>query len=100
MASGSLNSDSYWGGEEKVDRWLKELLQLGFIRRKIAGLSDSLYADTKVTSSYILNLNHPGLASADCSSPVVAFMVRQCALRRAAMVLRSDLRGCKGRFRA
>ncbi|MBG4910257.1 hypothetical protein GHU44_20940, partial [Pseudomonas aeruginosa] len=43
-------------GEEKVDRWLKELLQLGFIRRKIAGLSDSLYADTKVTSSYILNL--------------------------------------------
>ncbi|MDV2702571.1 hypothetical protein R0D42_09625 [Pseudomonas aeruginosa] len=60
-------------GEEKVDRWLKELLQLGFIRRKIAGLSDSLYADTKVTSSYILNLNHPGLASADCSSPVVAF---------------------------
>ncbi|HCE0129809.1 TPA: hypothetical protein NEN24_006209, partial [Pseudomonas aeruginosa] len=60
-------------GEEKVDRWLKELLQLGFIRRKIAGLSDSLYADTKVTSSYILNLNHPGLASADCSCPVVAF---------------------------
>ncbi|BAT63601.1 hypothetical protein L4O78_002551 [Pseudomonas aeruginosa] len=60
-------------GEEKVDRWLKELLQLGFIRRKIAGLSDSLYADTKVTSSYILNLNHPGLASAGCSSPVVAF---------------------------
>lgn len=59
--------------EEKVDRWLKELLQLGFIRRKIAGLSDSLYADTKVTSSYILNLNHPGLASAGCSSPVVAF---------------------------
>lgn len=59
--------------EEKVDRWLKQLLQLGFIRRKIAGLSDSLYADTKVTSSYILNLNHPGLASAGCSSPVVAF---------------------------
>ncbi|HCF0862058.1 hypothetical protein [Pseudomonas aeruginosa] len=60
-------------GDEKVDRWLKELLQLGFIRRKIAGLSNSLYAGTKVTSSYILNLNHPGLALAGCSSPVVVF---------------------------
>ncbi|MGU0876719.1 hypothetical protein ACSEUM_28555 [Pseudomonas aeruginosa] len=60
-------------GEEKVDRWLKELLQLGFIRRKIAGLSNSLYAGTKVVSSYILNLNHPGLAPASCSSPVVVF---------------------------
>ncbi|MEO8488609.1 hypothetical protein [Pseudomonas sp.] len=46
--------------EARLKHRLQRLMDLGLIRRYVPGLSSSIFAKSKVSSTYYLNLNHPG----------------------------------------
>lgn len=47
--------------EAKLKPRLRRLVHLGFIRSSIAGVTSSIFAEVKVSTTYFLNLNHPQL---------------------------------------
>ncbi|OKA19234.1 hypothetical protein BOH74_18845 [Pseudomonas versuta] len=46
--------------EASLKHRLRRLMDLGLIRRYVPGVSSSIFAKSKVSSTYFLNLNHPG----------------------------------------
>lgn len=58
--------------EAKLKPRLRRLVHLGFIRSSVAGVSSSIFAEVKVSTTYFLNLNHPQLRlEEDCCASIV-----------------------------
>lgn len=54
--------------EASLKHRLRRLMDLGLIRRYVPGVSSSIFAKSKVSSTYFLNLNHPGFElKGDCT---------------------------------
>ncbi|XAZ49717.1 hypothetical protein AAHB44_25790 [Pseudomonas simiae] len=58
--------------EAKLKPRLRRLVHLGFIRSSVAGVTSSVFAEVKVSTTYFLNLNHPQLRlEEDCCASIV-----------------------------
>lgn len=58
--------------EVKLKPRLRRLVHLGFIRSSVAGVTSSIFAEVKVSTTYFLNLNHPQLRlEEDCCASIV-----------------------------
>lgn len=55
---------------------MKRLINLGFIRSYVPGLSNAVFVGSKVSSIYYLNLDHPQLGGAQGSRGLVVYLTR------------------------
>jgi len=60
-------------GEARLKTQLLRLVELGLIRSHVPGISSLLFAGTKVSTTYFLNLNHPFLGVRSTGSAVLVF---------------------------
>lgn len=60
-------------GKDRLKSQLLRLVELGLMRNYVPGVSSAIFTETKVSTTYFLNLNHPFLGSRSDGCMVIAF---------------------------